>query len=74
MNKKQPLSRSPYDQFTQNIQTFNLISQAVGFLDALSTIAKLPPITGHPLELETLDRIYFELERGYSKRFKGAQA
>jgi hypothetical protein len=45
-----------------------------GFLDAMSAVAKLPTITGHPMETETIDRIYEALEQGYTERYRGGAA
>jgi hypothetical protein len=45
-----------------------------GYLAAMDVIAKLPTITGHPMETETIDRIYEALEQGYTERYRGGAA
>ena len=45
-----------------------------GFLDAMNIIAKITPGTGHPVEAETLDRVYELLKQGYTERYRGGEA
>ncbi|BBO76915.1 hypothetical protein DSCW_43320 [Desulfosarcina widdelii] len=70
MRHNQPGFSPPTKQLTQNFQTISQNGQALGYLDAMDLIAKLPTSTGHPVEAETIDRIYGALERGYSERFR----
>ncbi len=54
----------------QAMVTISRGGQALGFLDALDALSKLSPATGHPVETETLKRIYNELQQRYVERYR----
>ena len=41
-----------------------------GYLDAMSIVSKMVQKTGHPVETETLDRVFDLLQSEYIKKWK----
>jgi hypothetical protein len=70
MHNNQPGYPPPTSQLTKNVRTITRNGQALGYLDAMNEVAKVPTVTGHPLEIETIGRVYAALQRGYSERFR----
>lgn len=56
--------------FIEAMKTVVDNSKSEGFLEAMSTVAKLTQATGHPVETEALDRVYSELQAEYVRRYK----
>ncbi|WP_319404792.1 hypothetical protein [uncultured Desulfosarcina sp.] len=74
MHNNHALFSRPIDPFTENVKTISRNGRALGFLEAMDIVGTLSAFTSCPVEAETLNRVYVELERGYSERFKGTVA
>lgn len=56
--------------FDETVAIISLANEKAGFLEAIKSVSKMAQKTGHPVEAETLDRVFEKLVAEYDRRWK----
>ena len=59
--------------FDKEIKTIQEANNKAGFLEAIQIVSKMTMESGHPIESETLDRVFDHLQAEYTERWKGSR-